>query len=217
MSLVREDLLAPISGLVRCEAFSRERLAERISELTHTVYPHHKVYGTYCTVHGYIDCPPESVFEYMRNPLSLMEWTYSIRRLRATARPELLVGEDSGGTPIYVRTIAHPEALTVDYHCAWDQGDDLWMVYLNRIVPAQTVLQKPGSVLIWTNCHHPYYDQNPFPALSPDPTRPWVGDWWPIFYAGHTIELENLKAILEYRSARGEALGPHARLLEEAP
>jgi hypothetical protein len=108
-----------------------------------------------------------------------------------------------------VKTVANAEALTVDYHCAWDQGDELWMVYLNRIVPARTVLKKSGSVLIWTNCHHPYYDQNPFPELVPAPDRTWVGEWWPIFYAGHTIELENLRAILEYRHARGEPLGPH--------
>lgn len=216
MPLVREDLLAPIRGLVRIEEYSRERLAERLTELTHTVYPHSKVYGDYCTVHAHIACPPEAVFEYMRNPLSLMEWTYSIRRLRKTARPDVLLGEDSGGTPIYVKTIAHEESLTVDYHCAWDQGDELWMVYLNRIVPAQVVLNEPGSVLIWTNCHHPYYDKNPFPELTHDPARAWVGDWWPIFYAGHTIELENLKAILEHRYARSEPIGPHAELLQEA-
>ena len=26
--------------------------------------------------------------------------------------------------------MANPEALLVDYHCAWDQGKDLWMIYL---------------------------------------------------------------------------------------
>lgn len=203
--------LAGIADLVRCEEFDREALGERITELTHTVYPHAQVYGPYVTIHAHIECPPDDVFAYMANPYSLLEWTYSVRELHPTGEPDLLVGVDAHRTPIYCRTISHEGARTVDYHCAWDQGDELWMVYLNRIVPAQTVLKQPGSVVIWTNCHHPYYDANPFPALSPDPEREWVGDWWPLFYAGHTIELANLKAILEYRHRRGQALGPYLK------
>jgi hypothetical protein len=34
---------------------------------------------------------------------------------------------------------------------------------------------------------------------------------WPFFYAGHTIELRNLKAILEYRHKHGLPIGPHLR------
>jgi hypothetical protein len=153
------------------------------------------------------------VFEYMANPLSLLEWTYSVRELQPTPKPGLYVGVDSGRTPIYCRTISHPGALTVDYHCAWDQGDELWMIYLNRIVPAETVLKRPGSVVIWTNCRHPYYAKNPFPRLQPNPEREWVGDWWPLFYAGHTLELANLKAILEHRHRNGLAMGPRVQEL----
>jgi hypothetical protein len=201
--------LATVRGLVRCEEYDREALGELVTEMTHTVYPHEQVYGQYCTVHAHIDCPPADVFAYMANPYSLLEWTYSVRALRPTGTPDLLVGVDSGGTPIYCRTRSNADALTVDYHCAWDQGDELWMVYLNRVVPAEPVLKRPGSIVIWTNCHHPYYDRNPFPALNDDPRRPWVGDWWPLFYAGHSIELANLKAILEHRHRHGVALGPH--------
>jgi hypothetical protein len=200
--------LAPISGLVRMEQFDRGALGEIITELTHTVYPHDQIYGRYCTIHAHIDCPPQAVFEYMADPYSLLEWTYSVRELRPTRTPDLLVGVDSKDTPIYVRTVSHAGALTVDYHCAWDQGERLWMIYLNRIVPAELVLGCPGSVVIWTNCHHPFYEKNPFPELCADPKRPWVGDWWPLFYAGHSIELENLKRILEYRHARGLGPGP---------
>jgi 3-oxoacyl-[acyl-carrier-protein] synthase-3 len=65
----------------------------------------------------------------------------------------------------------------VDYHCAWDQGKHLWMVYLMRVIGAQTVLDKPGSVVLWTNCRHPIYDHNPYPQAAP-PQRPvWVGDF----------------------------------------
>jgi hypothetical protein len=107
-----------------------------------------------------------------------------------------------GATKIYTKTIANREALTVDYHCAWDQPDRLWMIYLMRIVPAPLVLDRPGSVVLWTNCHHPYYDANPFPGLGPAGRKVWVGDLWPFFYAGHWVELQNLKAILEYRHRR---------------
>jgi hypothetical protein len=208
-----ERALADIPGLIRCEQFNREAMAEQLTELTHTVYPHDQVYGEYCTLHSYIDCPPQRVFEYMANPYSLLEWTYSVRKLRPTPTPGLLLGEDSAETPIYVRTRSQREAMTVDYHCAWDQSDELWMVYLNRIVPAETVLKRPGSVVIWSNCHHPYYDQNPFTALNRDPKRIWVGDLWPLFYAGHSIELANLRAILEHRYRAGVDPGP---FVEEA-
>jgi hypothetical protein len=211
MKALAPSALGGIAGLVRCEEFDRPALGERITEMTHTVYPHDRVYGQYITIHAHIDCPPEKVFAYMSDPYSLLEWTYSVRALRPTGEPGLLVGVDSGDTPIYCRTISHPEAMTVDYHCAWDQGRELWMIYLNRIVPAQQVLGRPGSVVIWTNCHHPYYDRNPFPSLCADPKRAWVGEWWPLFYAGHTIELDNLKAILEHRHRAGLPVGPCLR------
>jgi len=211
MKLLADGALADIPDLVRCEELDREALGERITEMTHTVYPHDQVYGQFCTVHAHIDCPPEEVFAYMANPYSLLEWTYSVRALRPAGEPDLLVGVDSGNTPIYVRTVSRPGALTVDYHCAWDQGRDLWMIYLNRIVPAAPVLGRPGSVVLWTNCHHPYYDRNPFPELCKDPKRAWVGEWWPLFYAGHSIELANLKAILEHRRRSGLPVGPRLR------
>jgi hypothetical protein len=206
--------LRGVPNLVRCEEFDREALGERITEMTHTVYRHEQVFGPFITIHEYVDCPPEEVFAYMANPYSLLEWTYSVRDLRPTGTPGLLVGVDSGQTPIYCRTVANGEARTVDYHCAWDQGDELWMIYLNRIVPAEAVLKKRGSVVIWTNCQHPYYAKNPFPDLCADPKRDWVGDWWPLFYAGHTIELANLKNILEHRVRCGLPVGPALRLSE---
>ena len=104
---------------------------------------------------------------------------------------------------------ANAAAKTVDYHCAWDQGKELWMIYLMRVVDAQLVLNKPGSVVLWTNCHHPYYDENPFPETAPADRPVWVGDLWPLFYAGHLVEIQNLKAILEHRHANNIAIGPH--------
>ncbi|MEO8181478.1 MAG: SRPBCC family protein [Deltaproteobacteria bacterium] len=202
------NALAGIPGLVRCETYDREAIGELLTELTHATYPHERVYGEYCTVHAHIDCPPERVFAYMANPYSLLEWTYSVRALRPTAKPDLLVGVDAQDTPLYCRVESHPEALTVDYQCAWDQGDQLWMIYLNRLVPAERVLNRPGTVLIWTNCRHPYYARNPFPSLAPK-ERAWVGDYWPFFSAGHSLELANLKAILEHRQRNGLPPGPY--------
>ncbi|HEU4579476.1 MAG TPA: hypothetical protein VFS67_14545 [Polyangiaceae bacterium] len=206
--------LEGIPGLVRCEQYDRERIAELLTEMTHGTYPHEQVYGEYCTVHIHIECPPEQVFAYMANPYSLMEWTYSVRALRPTPTEGLLLGVDAQETPLYCRVESHREALTVDYHCAWDQGDQLWMIYLNRIVPAQRVLARSGTVVIWTNCRHPNYAKNPFPALAPR-ERAWVGDYWPFFFAGHSLELANLKSILEYRTRLSLPLGP--RLLEVQP
>ena len=77
------------------------------------------------------------------------------------------------------------------------------MIYLMRVVPAKLVLNRPGCVVLWTNCRHPYYDNNPFPDKAPKGRKVWVGDMWPFFYAGHRIELDNLKHILEYRHANG--------------
>jgi hypothetical protein len=209
MNVADPAALADIPGLVRCEQFNREALGELVTEMTHTVYPHDQVYGQFCTVHAHIDCPPADVFAYMANPASLVEWTYSVRELHPTGTPGLLVGVDAARTPLYCRTTSNAQAMTVDYACAWDQGDELWMVYLNRVVPAQPVVGRPGSIVIWTNCHHPYYDRNPFPQLCSDPRREWVGDWWPLFYAGHSIELANLKAILEHRHRAGIPVGPY--------
>jgi hypothetical protein len=31
-----------------------------------------------------------------------------------------------------------------------------------------------------------------------------VGDYWDLFYAGHTVEMNNLKAILEHRHRNGQ-------------
>jgi hypothetical protein len=111
-------------------------------------------------------------------------------------------------TEIYTRTVANAQARTVDYHCAWDQGRHLWMIYLMRVLDAQVVLNKPGSVVLWTNCHHPFYDENPYPQAAPPHRSGWVGDFWDIFGAGHALELNNLKTITEYRHRNGLPITP---------
>ena len=194
-----------IPGLKRVETFSKDDMQSLCMEETHAVYPHDDVYGNYCTLEEYVDCPPDDVFNYLSNTTCLEEWTYSLRDFEKTDEPDLYVSWDKigGETKIYTKTVSNAAARTVDYHCAWDQGKKLWMIYLMRVVPAQLVLDRPGSVILWTNCKHPYYDENPFPEAAPENRKVWVGDMWPFFYAGHKVEMDNLKAILEYRHKHG--------------
>jgi len=207
--LKRNKMIDEIQGLKRVETTPKAEMGSIMSDITHTVYAHDQIYGDYCPIQSYINCPPEKVFEYMSNPRSLLEWTYSMREFKELG-DGLYVGKDKIGdtTDIYFKIKANREAQIVDYHCAWDQKDELWMIYLNRIVPAQLVLGKPGSVVFWQNCRHPYYQENPYPEKAPL-KRPWVGQFWDFFYAGHTVELENLKRILEHRHLNNLPMGPH--------
>lgn len=199
-----------VPGVYRIETLALNEGMPMVLDMTRAVYPHDEIYGKYCTVQEYIDAPPDEVFEYLADTRSLAEWTYSMRGFERTDDPELWVCDDRIGehTRIYTRTVASAQARTVDYHCAWDQADHLWMIYLMRVVDAQLVFGKPGSVVLWTNCQHPFYENNGYPETAP-PDRPvWVGDFWHLFAAGHLLELRNLKAICEHRHAAGLAIKP---------
>jgi hypothetical protein len=196
-----------IPNLRRIENFTKEQMTAYAMELTHAVYPHEDVYGRYCTIEEHIDAPPEEVFEYLADPYTLAEWTFSLRDFGEPDANGVIMSVDriGGATKIFTKTIANRSAMTVDYHCAWDQPDHLWMIYLMRVVPAPVVLDRPGSVVLWTNCRHPFYDKNPFPEAAPSGRKVWVGDLWPFFYAGHWVEMQNLKNILEHRHAAARA------------
>ncbi len=209
----RTDLDAgpPLDGVIRIETHGRTENTFRVVDMIRSVYPHNQIYGDFCTVNGYVDAPPRELYEWLSHTRSLEEWTYSSRGLEPSPDdPDLYIGYDklNPQTEFFVRTVANPEAMTVDYHCAWDQGGDLWMIYLMRVVDAQTVLGKPGSVVLWTNCHHPYYDSNPYPETAPADREEWVGDLWDMFWAGHQIELDNLTRIAEHRHRTGAPLTP---------
>jgi hypothetical protein len=204
MTSVTSDL-DRIPGLRRIESFPPDQMSALARELTRESYSYDEVYGKFCTLEEFIDCPPSKVFEYLADARTLEEWTYSLRDFEPAGRHGLYVSADriGGQTRIYTRAEAHADALTVDYHCAWDQGEKLWMIYLMRVVNAEVVLDRPGSVVLWTNCKHPYYEKNPFPEKAPASRPVWVGDLWPFFYAGHWVEMQNLKHILEYRHRQG--------------
>ena len=201
-----------IDNVRRVENFDKDEMQGLAMELTHAVYPHDQIYGKYCTVEEYIDCPPDLVFDYLADTYNLAEWTYSMRDFGEADENGIVPSLDKigGETAIYTKTIANAQARTVDYHCSWDQKSHLWMIYLMRVVDAQVVFNKPGSVVLWTNCKHPFYDENPFKDTAPGERPIWVGDLWPFFYAGHWVEMQNLKAILEYRYANGLPVNPRS-------
>ena len=211
----RENLLTndikveKIAGLFRSEDHPAADSMPYFIEKTKQQYSYEEVFGDYCTVQLYIDCDVDMAFKYAANPYSLEEWTYTLRDLKP-AKENLLVGIEAlaPNTKIYVKTESHEPSKVVDYLCAWDQGEELWMRYYCRFVDAEPTFNKPGCVLLWTNCRHPYYLRNT--ANKPQhivdsqnrKDRPWVGDVWNLFYAGHMVEAENMKRILETRFKR---------------
>lgn len=117
-------------------------------QLTKESFTYDEVYGQFVTVHQYIDAPPQAVYEYLTDVRNLNEYTYSTRDFAPTDVPGVYQGRDvllDDQTKIFMRIDGDPNALTVDMRCAWDQGQELWMNYLHRIVPAEIVLNKPGS------------------------------------------------------------------------
>jgi hypothetical protein len=200
----------PIAGVLRIETTPSEKATPIILDIIRSVYPHDEVFGQFRTVNCFIDCPSDELFDYMADTRCLEEWTYSLRGFEPTEQPGLWVAFDRlrSDTKIYTRTDANPEARTVDYHCAWDHRSHLWKIYLMRVIDAQPVLDRPGSVVLWTNCHHPFYDHNPYPETAPAGRPVWVGDFWDTLGAGHLLELENLKAIAEYRHRYGLPITP---------
>ena len=55
----------PIDDVVRIETAPREKATPIIMEMMRSVYPHDEVFGEFCTVNSYIDCPPDELFDYL--------------------------------------------------------------------------------------------------------------------------------------------------------
>lgn len=220
----KEDLitnginLEDIPGVFGYENFEPLEALEKagLKHLDKETHSHEEIFGQYSPLAEYINCPVEMAFEYSKNVYSLEEWTYSIRDIEHV-KDDLYRGKDNLGkgksgkdTYMYVRVEAYPESKVVDYLCAWDRGEELWMRYYIRFVDAMPTLRKPGTIMLWTNCKHPYYDRNStgvpdYIAENRSRTdRHWVGDFWSKFYVAHLLEAKSKKAILEYLYARGQ-------------
>lgn len=206
-SLVTNGLaVEDIPGLRRSETVSLEDLKAQLAAMTKETYSHEEIFGRFCHTAEFIECPVDMAFEYMSNVYCLEEFTFSLRNF------EYIGGNLYRGTEalakdtfIYMRVDAYPDSRVVDHLCAWDQGSDLWMRYHFRFLDAMPTINRPGTLVTWTNCRHAYYDRgvSNVPTYISEPRertdRLWVGDIWPSFYAIHNIEAANLKAILERR------------------
>ena len=75
-------------------------------EKMRSVYPHDEVFGQYCTVNDYVDCPPDELFAYLSDTRSLEEWTYTLRGFTPSDEPGLWLAYDKllPDTTIYTRT-----------------------------------------------------------------------------------------------------------------
>ena len=99
--------IEPIEDLIRIETSPREKATPIIMETMRSVYPHDEVFGEFCTVNSYVDCPPDELFDYMSDTRCLEEWTYSLRGFTPTEQPGLWLAYDRLGseTQIYTRTL----------------------------------------------------------------------------------------------------------------
>ncbi|MBL8149176.1 MAG: hypothetical protein JNN15_04535 [Blastocatellia bacterium] len=206
--------LTSIPGVINVLNTSPERLKEIVDSIMKPNYSHEEIYGKYCFLGEHIDVPYEVAFEYAANIHSLPEWTLSLRNLthlggglyRGTEAIESS-NPESPNTEIFIRadSMKGPEHGLVFYPCAWDQGHQLWMRYYFVFIDSQKTLDKPGTVVLWINCKHPYYDRSytnvpSYIQAGRDRTdRQWVGDLWDAFYPIHLIEITNFKKILEHR------------------
>lgn len=209
----RDDLVTcgidfrEIPGLYSSEDHDIPAVLAKMESMTKETYDHQEIFGEFCHLGEYIAVPLDIVFEYAANVHSLEEWTFSLRKCEHIGGGVYKGVENlANETVIYVRSDAYPDSGVVDYLCAWDQGDELWMRYYFRFIDAMPTLKKPGTIVLWTNCKHPYYDRNTtaqVPASIQEQIdrtdRGWVGEIWDKFDAIHKIEMANLKAILEYR------------------
>ncbi|MEV4435800.1 hypothetical protein [Streptomyces sp. NPDC049555] len=204
--------------LIRCENTDADEIYKLMVGMTKETYSHEEIFGSFSSLGEHINVPYDVVFDYLADIHSLEEWSYSMRDLQHVGGG-LYRGQEAiqPDTEIFIRvdTMKGPEHGTVLWPCAWDQGHELWMRYYFTVIDATRTLRRPGTVVLWTNCRHPYYDREVtdvpeyITAGRARTDRYWVGDIWPQFDAIHKVEMANLKRILEHRFATG-AVGPFA-------
>jgi hypothetical protein len=201
-----------IPGLVTCDFVGVDELMDRARAATAASYDHGQVYGEWIHIGQHIACAPDDAFDYASDVFSLEEWTTSLRDFQPVG-DGLHRGVDGfgGTTAVYARVEAHRASGTVDYHCAWDQGAELWLRNHLRFIDARPTMGRDGTLMTWSIHRHPYFrgDGERVPGhirtSMRRPGRPWIGEAWPYFPAIHGIEARNLKTILERRAP----LDPH--------
>ncbi|MEV6560074.1 SRPBCC family protein [Nocardia sp. NPDC051756] len=200
--------LDDIPGLFRCETVSRADATNQLLALTRQLRAGAADREVY-TVHQHVDCPPEVLYDYLLDIRSVEEFTYSMRDFRPDGDTGRYIGVDATDpdTTIHLRITGNREVGTVDYESAFDQGEDLWMVFCGRVLSARRVQRRSGALVSWTIWRHPYYDQNPYPHLSPRRGRVWPGSMWPLFHACDVLELRNMQKILEHRTLPAPTAG----------
>jgi hypothetical protein len=197
--------VARIPGLVTCDFVTVDEVIRRAEALTKSSYSHEEIYGEWAHLGLHISCDPRAAFGYAASVFSLEEWTTSLRSF-APVGDGVYRGVDGWGsdTHIYVRVVASGESGCVDYHCAWDQREELYMRVHLRFLDAQGAMGRSGTMLLWSTFRHPYFVPNPdhpahVRASIEQPGRTWIGDMWPLFPAVHALEASNLRRVLEAR------------------
>lgn len=207
----REDLVThgidvnTIPGVVNCFLPSFQAAVQDLATMTKPTYTHDEIFGKQVTLTEHIEAPIDMVYEYAANIYSLEEYSATVRQLEYVGGG-IYRGLDILGAyaPIYLQLKTFPDSYCIDYLCAWDQPHEMWMRYHWRLFDSMPLIGKAGTVLLWTNFRHPYYDKNypapPYVAVPrAQPDRLWVGDFYNQFNAAHTLEARNFKAILEHR------------------
>lgn len=195
-----------IKGLYRFEEHPWAEAFARWDRDTKEKYSHDEMFGKWWTLSDFLDVPVDFAWEYVSNIYSVEEWSYGIRDLKHSGG-NIYRGIDrvAKNTDIFLRSEPHHDAKTVDYHYAWDQKEDLWVRCFFRFVDAQSVVNRPGTILTWFSWKHPFYDKKlpGQPSWLKDAQnktgRVWLGDYWRYFWAWRRSEADNLRYILEHR------------------
>jgi len=182
--------------IITIENTSRDEIWSLIKARTKDYYAHGEIFGNFCNVNQYINVPVDLAYDYLSNIENLEEWTFSVRSLKPVGGG-LYEGIEAivENTKIYIRADCYPESRVIDWPCAWDQNEDLWMFYATRLVDAKHALGTDGTVLIWTNFRHQNYINGPRPELI---------EGWNYMQVIHGLEANNLRIILENKYRKEE-------------